>query len=159
MPRPPGTWRMPASVIRWASYVVMALPSNMTSPARRHHQTGDGPHQRGLAGAVGAEHRHHLAVAHIEVDAEEDLDAVVAGIERADHEEMAHPVGPFLAHDGVRRLGDLALRDVLGHESGRRTKQRRADDEQRHEDPERSAVAEGIGDEGIDGGDRRWGHR
>ena len=103
-------------------------------PGGRHHQAGDGPHQRGLAGAVGAEHRHHFAVAHVEIHAEEDLDAVIAGIEGADHEEMAHPVGPFLTYLGVRHLGDLALRDVLGHESGGRTKQRRADDEQRDED-------------------------
>ena len=81
----------------------MACAVEHDLPGGRHHQAGDGPHERGLAGAVGAEHRHHLAVAHIEVHAEDDLDAVIAGIERADHEETARPVGPFLSHDGIRQ--------------------------------------------------------
>ena len=54
--------------------------------ARRHH-AGDGFQQRALAGAVGADHRHHLAGVDRERDAEQRLEVAVKGVDGAHLEE------------------------------------------------------------------------
>ena len=45
-------------------------------------------HQRGLARAVGADHRHGLAGVHLERDVEQRLEAAIAGVKRV---QLKHP--------------------------------------------------------------------
>ena len=51
--------------------------------AHRADQAGDDAHQRGLAGAVGADDRNGLAGVHLERDVEQCLEAAIAGVDRA----------------------------------------------------------------------------
>jgi hypothetical protein len=50
----------------------------------------DRPERGGLAGPVGAEDDDDLALLDLEVEAAQDLDGAVAGIEVRDLEEVAH---------------------------------------------------------------------
>ena len=57
----------------------------------------DGHHQRRLAGAVGADQRHDLALADLNVDAFECGDGAVVGVHATDGEEGGHgPLAPAL---------------------------------------------------------------
>ena len=47
------------------------------------HRAGDAFQQRRFAGAVGADHRHHLALGDAHRDAEQRLEVAVMGVERA----------------------------------------------------------------------------
>ena len=78
----PARGRCPSSTIRWAGVATRSTPSMTIEPARRPDQAGDDPHQRGLAGAVGADDADRLARAHLERDVEQRLEGPVAGADR-----------------------------------------------------------------------------
>jgi hypothetical protein len=54
-----------------------ALETDLAST--HHDQLGDHPQERGLAGAIGADHRHRLTGLDLERDAEQGLEGAVAG--------------------------------------------------------------------------------
>jgi len=77
MRRPSGTWATPRSTISWVGRRVMSWPSSLIVPARATRAAAD-RHQEGrLAGAVGADQGHDLAVRDIEVDPVQGLDGAV----------------------------------------------------------------------------------
>ena len=57
----------------------------------RPDQAGDHAHQRGLAGAVGADHADRLARLDLEVDAEQRLEGAVARVDRFQFEHALRP--------------------------------------------------------------------
>jgi hypothetical protein len=54
---------------------------------RRSQQPGGGAEQRRLAGAVRPDHRHALALADLDADAEERLEVAVEAVDRLDLEQ------------------------------------------------------------------------
>ncbi|MEZ5208836.1 MAG: hypothetical protein R2690_18110 [Acidimicrobiales bacterium] len=90
---------------------------------------GDGLQQGRLAGAVGAEQRHDLALVDLDVDVEEDLDVAVAHVELADQQLLERPLPGLveeLAAGGHRRphVGDVLLEQLArrGDDHAPRTK-------------------------------------
>ena len=55
------------------------------------HQTHDGLHRRGLAGAVSPEQGHHLALAHLKIDAVQHMAFAIPGIESRDLKHARFP--------------------------------------------------------------------
>jgi hypothetical protein len=51
------------------------------TPAPRRHQPGDHAQRRALAGGVGADQCHHLAVRHLDGDREERLQVAIEGVD------------------------------------------------------------------------------
>ena len=80
-PLPPKRIRIPRRALCSGVVYVMFLPLRRTTPARRRPEAGDGPENRGLARAVGAEQREHLAVTNLEPDIEEHLDRPVREVD------------------------------------------------------------------------------
>ena len=97
-------------------------------PPVRVGQARDGAQQRGLAGAVGPEQRHHLALFDLEVDVEEDLVRAVEEVEVVDLQRRDLPAGLAPLALGV------ALDHVLDHERDVPAHAARADDEQQPAD-------------------------
>ena len=64
----------------------MRRPAKLDLALGRRDPAGDGFQQRGLADAVAAEHPHHLAVAHRQIDALDDVACAVMGVEVSDLE-------------------------------------------------------------------------
>ena len=103
--RPSGTIAMPAPRIRSGRRPAKSASSSSTLPADRLEDPADRQHQAGLAGAVGAEQRGHLAGRDLE-------------------RHLAHDVAPA-ARDGQALAGDEHARvpvahaaDLLGAEVG-----------------------------------------
>src|SRR3954468_5733796 len=82
--RPSGTCEMPRRTMASGPRPAIERPSNRMSPAARPGEAGDGAQGGRLAGAVGAEQRHHLALVNGKRDAAQRLDFAVAHDEIAD---------------------------------------------------------------------------
>ena len=67
--RPSGTSTTPRATTCSAPSALELGAVEVDAAAHRPVQAGEGVHQRRLAGAVGTEQRHRLAVAHLQVDA------------------------------------------------------------------------------------------
>ena len=85
--RPSGTSTMPRPTSVSAGRPLTGRPANSTAPREAGHRARQRPEQRGLAGAVGADHRHQLALGHVQGDAEERLEVAVARGQVADGEQ------------------------------------------------------------------------
>src|SRR4029078_13317631 len=59
-------------------------------PLPRRQLADDGLHQRGLAGAVAAQHGDAATPGNAEVDVEQDLAAAIAGVEMLDVQKFRH---------------------------------------------------------------------
>ena len=107
--------------------------------AARQAQPGDNAQQRGFAGPVGAQQRHHLAVVDREVDPEQHLQLSVAEVDaaagehRQSHSAASHLPELLLLHhlgDGAVEVGvDVAARRVQrqrGEEPYRQHRQHRS---------------------------------
>ena len=82
---PPGRSAMPARAIRFGAQARSSpAPLKLMLPLAPRHQAHDRLHRRGLAGAVAAEQGHHLALAHVEVDAVQNVALAVPGVQAAD---------------------------------------------------------------------------
>src|SRR5438552_1290373 len=66
----------------------------LDAPAAARQQSGDRPERRGLAGAVGPDQRHRLAVSHLERDAGHCRQVAVAGVEPVKPEQCRHTRRP-----------------------------------------------------------------
>ena len=87
-PWPPGTWMTPFAAISCGGMPVMSLPSKMMLPRSGRDEARDRAQQRRLAGAVRAEQRDDLALADLEVDAEQHLHLAVRDVDRPQAEEV-----------------------------------------------------------------------
>ena len=110
----------------------------------RSSVTGDGAEQRGLAGAVGAEQRHDLALFDFEVDAEQHLHGAVGHVDVFADEQLRVPGQTrrtaLLLGQGRRRGRANVVVDGLAC----RGKDERADGEDRGEQHDPGADAVGI---------------
>ena len=79
MRRPSGTWATPRRTISCVGSWVMSSPSSLIVPGARARAAADRHQQGRLAGAVGADQGHDLALADVEVDAVQRLDGAVEG--------------------------------------------------------------------------------
>ena len=73
--------------------------------------------QRALAGAVRAEQRDDLALLDVEVDVEQHLPVVVAGVDAADEQQVGSALAPLVQRLAARRrrpphLGDVGVDDA-----------------------------------------------
>ena len=133
---------------------VLAVEDHL--PGGRAGEPRDRAQQRGLAGAVRPEHRDELPVLHVQVDPEEHGTAVVAGVDRAQHQEAGSPGPAGPADFGVGRGGDPQSIDGGIQRPGRRRQYRGADQVQHDEDEDSGPVAEDAVDVGHE---RRSGWR
>jgi hypothetical protein len=78
-------------------------PLDLDAAGGRRQDAGDRPHERRLAGAVGADHAHDLAVRDLERDALERLDLA--------HHALAPAEAPHRAAEGRGALERRAVRD------------------------------------------------
>ena len=134
------------------------LPVEEHLAAGRNDEAAQRLDQGGLAGAIGPEHGHHLAVVDVEVDAEEHPDVVVAGLEPPGHEQLAVTLDAVAADLDVRLDRRVEPLDVLGQVPARATQDAGSHEQQRGEQPEAGPVAEVDadrgGERGPDGADR-----
>ena len=103
MRRPSGACASLRRAISWVGRWVMSRPANSMVPSRARGLPQIGHHQRGFAGAVGADQRDDLAVVDVEVDALERHHAAVEGLHAAHGEERG----------GHSPTSASTLRDVL----------------------------------------------
>ena len=104
-PRPSGCW------------MCTGLPSNKISPLSGRVDAGDALDQRRLAGAVVADERHDLAVAHLEVDVGERLHRPERLRDAAELEDrrLAHGVGFPTTQAGGGARGRPHLSVLFGY--------------------------------------------
>ena len=114
MPRDSGVTSTPLRARQYGARFETSAPRDRDRPGPDGHDPRDRRTERGLAAAVRAEQRGDLTGAHPEVDAVEDLDLLVAGVEPVHGEhDVAGRFG--LAAVGVHR----AFRDELAAEPRR----------------------------------------
>ena len=102
--RPSGAWEMPRATISCeGSAVEIGLPSKVMRAAAGSIDAGDGAQRRRLAGAVGADMRHQLALANFEGDAFHRL--------RSRRSKRARRAGRR-RRSGSRRPGCIGRRDT-----------------------------------------------
>ena len=94
VPRPSGTWHTPRRAIFSVDVPTSSDAVERDAALDPAEGAADGPQQRGLAGAVGAEHGDDLALGDPQVDAVEDLDEAVAAAEVVDEELGGHHAAP-----------------------------------------------------------------
>ena len=83
MPRPPGIIARPLAAIFSGASLSIVSPSKVAVPWRRRQQAAQRLEHRGLAGSVGAQQRDDLALADVEVDAEQHLVRAVGRLDPA----------------------------------------------------------------------------
>ena len=85
-------------------------PSKRTEPVRLRDDAHDRFQRRGLAGAVAAEQRHHLARLHVESDAVQDVRLAVPGLQVLDREQRrartSSMAGPHIGFAHLRIVRD-----------------------------------------------------
>ena len=114
--RPSGTMTIPLVARRSGRTLVMSLPSYTIEPSVGLVQAGDRAQQRGLARAVRADDRVHLAGEHPQRDVVQRPQLAVVHGEVADLEQGASrwPPGPFLGGRLPPRRPSLAVQASRG---------------------------------------------
>ena len=105
MRRPSGTWIRPRATMAAGRSRSIGRAGEADRAAPRPQHAGDRPVERGLAGAVRAQHRDDLAGADREIDAAQDFGRAVAGVQAADREQRLRPCAPPAVARGRRRRG------------------------------------------------------
>ena len=71
---------MPVLTSRWACFAV-GWPQELDAALHRGLHRSNGFQQRGLAGPVGADHGHDLALVHVDADIVQGTDAAVVDVD------------------------------------------------------------------------------
>ncbi len=129
------------------------LPVEADHAPRRGAEAGDDPQDRRLAGAVGAEQREHLALAHLEADVEQHLHLAVGEVDRA-HLDRRHLrrrlLATLLLGELLAQLGD-DQRHVVLDELGAAAHEVAADQRRRdREDQDRRSRAGDVDEQRSD---------
>ena len=82
-----GTCAMPGATTSCAGVARSDAPSKVMRRAVGWQELGDDAQQRGLAGAVGADHATASPALHLQRDAEQRLEAAVAGVDAGELEQ------------------------------------------------------------------------
>src|ERR1051325_904394 len=88
MPRSSGQSATPSRAMAFDGSRMVSVPANRIEPSRR--ATMPMIDFRGVVFPVPAKERHHLAFAHLEVDAVQDMRLAVPGVEAAHFEQVRH---------------------------------------------------------------------
>ncbi len=130
-PRPPGHLR--DAELGGAGRVELGdvLAGEAHGATRRRGEPGDGPQHRGLAGAVGAEERDHLALVDLEVDAEQHLGLSVGDVDPRDGQQRVgrHVVTSSDSTVVIGRCGDrlaVVVEAAVGQRGSGTSRPRRA---------------------------------
>ncbi len=84
---PPAPARCRGATTAWAGSSPIGSPRTRWHRGAARISAGDALEQRALAGAVGADHRHHLARRDLQRHAEQRLEVAVEGVERAHRQQ------------------------------------------------------------------------
>ena len=87
--RSSGTWATPERAMRWGGRPFIECPKSRMSPPSRGRSPETVKQRRGLARAVGAEQRDHLAFGDDQVELSDHRHAVIAGVELVDLEQRS----------------------------------------------------------------------
>ena len=146
MPSPPGTWATPrrGDLVRWQ--VRDVAPVEHDRAVIGLGDPTDRTQQGRLAGSVRADESHDLALTDLDRNVREDGHAVVADLELADGQEGQLAVAAVTQHLGPGAHGGPDVADVLADQAAGARHDQAADGEDRDQDQQPVAEADGIAD-------------